>query len=110
MGPDEVFTSFGPENFSDNIEFYDIISLQMPKDIRPRTQKPAMDALMCLKPHLTEALHDSNHSLYHHAKNSPDWDFVAARQEVAAQIQPFIDLFEKDNGIMVSLNYFEILN
>ena len=60
---------------------------------------------MCLKPHLTDALYDSNHTLYHHAKKSPDWDFVAARQELAAQLQPFIDLFESDTGISVG-EYF----
>ena len=75
----------------------------MPKDIRPRTQKPALDALMCLRPHLNDALHDSTHSLFHHAQKSPNWDFVAARQELAAQIQPFIDLFELDSGVMVCL-------
>ena len=75
---------------------------KVPKKIRPRTQKPPLDALMCLKPHLMEARHDPAHSLYHHVNAMPDWDFVAAQQELAAQLEPLIDFFESDKNIQVS--------
>ena len=78
--------------------------------IRPRTIKPALDGLMCLKPHMMEARHDPSHPLYHHVTDMPDWDFVAAQQELAAQIQPFIEFFESDENLQVGINHSWVTN
>ena len=63
---------------------------------------------MCLKPHLMEARHDTSHPLYHHWNEMPDWDFVAAQQELAAQLQSLIEFFESDENLQVGI-FFSII-
>ena len=42
----------------------------------------------------------------------PDWDYVAAQQELAAQLQPFFEFFESDKNLQVNTwfkrNFFDI--
>ena len=89
-------------------KFKKIPTVSKPKDIRPRTMKPALDALMILKPHLMAAKDDQSHPLHEHAQNLPDFDLIEAQQIVCAQLEPFISFFERDDNQQVG-EYFTIV-
>lgn len=80
-----------------------------PKTIRPRTLKPALEALMILKPHLLAAKEDDSHPLYEHVQENPiDFDFVQAQFTVAELLEPFIDFFERDDNHQIG-EYFAVV-
>ena len=83
--------------------------VKRPKTIRPRTLKPALDALMILKPHLLAAREDESHPLNEHVQeNSIDFDFVQAQHSVAELLEPFIDFFERDDNHQIG-EYFAVV-
>ena len=83
--------------------------VKRPKLIRPRTLKPALDALLILKPHLVAAKDDDTHPLHEHMQqNSIDFDFVHAQHTIAELLEPFIDFFEKDDNHQIG-EYFAVV-
>ena len=90
-------------------KFTKIPVVKVPKNIRPRTTKPALDFLMIMKPHLLAAKDDESHPLHEHSQNLPDFEFIEAQQKVCALLEPFIDFYERDDNQQMG-EFFAVVN